>query len=155
MRNLLVLTAALMASGIGLSAEGNALQLPGGPNTSTRLAQPSQYYPPSVYRPYGYYPSVVPPPSGAVINQAPIADGTYVPPPPVTAPVTQEPVVVPAAPAAAATAQAPVVAAPAPVIAQPVIVAPPRPASCGEFRFWNGFACVDARFNTPYLGPRY
>jgi hypothetical protein len=31
---------------------------------------------------------------------------------------------------------------------------PPRPSSCGEFRFWNGQACVDARYNTPYLGPR-
>jgi hypothetical protein len=30
---------------------------------------------------------------------------------------------------------------------------PLRPASCGEFHFWDGAACVDARFNKPYLGP--
>ncbi|MGH6734675.1 MAG: hypothetical protein ACRECX_01145 [Methyloceanibacter sp.] len=35
-----------------------------------------------------------------------------------------------------------------------VIVVPIRPLSCGEFRYWNGTACVDARYNTPYLGPR-
>lgn len=35
-----------------------------------------------------------------------------------------------------------------------VIVAPLRPASCGEYRYWNGVACVDARYNDPYLGPR-
>jgi hypothetical protein len=28
-----------------------------------------------------------------------------------------------------------------------------RPASCGEFHFWDGERCVDARFNKPYLGP--
>jgi len=36
----------------------------------------------------------------------------------------------------------------------PVVVVPVRPASCGEFRYWNGVACVDARYNDPYLGPR-
>jgi hypothetical protein len=35
-----------------------------------------------------------------------------------------------------------------------VIIVPLRPASCGEFRYWNGTACVDARYNTPYLGPK-
>ncbi len=35
-----------------------------------------------------------------------------------------------------------------------VIIAPARPASCGQFRFWNGEACVDARYYDPYLGPR-
>ena len=44
---------------------------------------------------------------------------------------------------------------PAAVIEQPVIVLPPpRPASCGEYRYWNGQYCVDARYNRPYLGPR-
>lgn len=45
---------------------------------------------------------------------------------------------------------------PGAVVVQPevIIVPPPRPASCGEFRFWNGVACVDARYNKPYLGPR-
>jgi len=35
-----------------------------------------------------------------------------------------------------------------------VVLPPPRPASCGEYRYWNGQFCVDARYNTPYLGPR-
>jgi hypothetical protein len=39
----------------------------------------------------------------------------------------------------------------APVI---VVLPPPRPLSCGEYRYWNGTACVDARYTTPYLGPR-
>lgn len=55
------------------------------------------------------------------------------------------PVVVPAVPAAPS-----VVPEGPPVIA----VVPLRPVSCGEFRYWNGTACVDARYNTPYLGPR-
>lgn len=37
----------------------------------------------------------------------------------------------------------------------PVIaIVPVRPMSCGEFRYWNGSACVDARHNNPYTGPR-
>lgn len=51
------------------------------------------------------------------------------------------------------------------VVPVPVPVAPPalnppivtevplRPASCGEYHYWDGAACVDARFNKPYLGP--
>ena len=35
-----------------------------------------------------------------------------------------------------------------------IVVRPPRPASCGEYHYWNGAACVDARYNDPYLGPR-
>ncbi len=35
-----------------------------------------------------------------------------------------------------------------------VIIVPVRPTSCGEFHFWNGEACVDARFNDPYIGPK-
>lgn len=38
--------------------------------------------------------------------------------------------------------------------ANPVIVVPVRPLSCGEFHYWNGTACVDARYNDPYLGPK-
>jgi hypothetical protein len=30
-----------------------------------------------------------------------------------------------------------------------------RPTSCGEFRYWNGVRCVDARDNPPDLGPRW
>jgi hypothetical protein len=41
-----------------------------------------------------------------------------------------------------------VVAAPG----EPIILAPVRPRSCGQYRFWNGYACVDARFNDPDLG---
>lgn len=32
---------------------------------------------------------------------------------------------------------------------------PPRPASCGKYRYWDGEACVDARFRPPYVGPRW
>jgi len=35
-----------------------------------------------------------------------------------------------------------------------VVVAPLRPLSCGEYHYWNGLACVDARYNDPYLGPK-
>jgi len=50
---------------------------------------------------------------------------------------------------------APVVPEAAPVVeGAPVVVVPLRPASCGEFHYWNGVACVDARYNNPYLGPR-
>jgi len=26
--------------------------------------------------------------------------------------------------------------------------------SCGEYNYWDGERCVDARYNKPYLGPR-
>ena len=51
----------------------------------------------------------------------------------------------------------PAVPAPPAVVpgSPPVIaVVPVRPVSCGEFRDWNGTACIDARYNTPYIGPR-
>jgi hypothetical protein len=50
----------------------------------------------------------------------------------------------------------PQVAVQAPIADAPVVVVlpPPRPASCGEFHYWNGEACVDARYNNPYIGPR-
>jgi hypothetical protein len=37
----------------------------------------------------------------------------------------------------------------------PVIaIVPVRPASCGQYRYWDGARCVDARYHDPYLGPR-
>jgi hypothetical protein len=30
-----------------------------------------------------------------------------------------------------------------------------RPASCGKYRYWNGERCVDARYQPPYVGPRW
>jgi hypothetical protein len=37
----------------------------------------------------------------------------------------------------------------------PVIaIVPVRPVSCGQYRYWDGERCVDARYNNPYLGPR-
>jgi hypothetical protein len=56
----------------------------------------------------------------------------------------------------------PPVVVPAPVVPDgaavvegaPVVVVPLRPASCGEYHYWNGVACVDARYNNPYIGPR-
>lgn len=35
-----------------------------------------------------------------------------------------------------------------------VVLPPPRPLSCGEYRYWSGERCVDARYNNPYIGPR-
>jgi hypothetical protein len=35
-----------------------------------------------------------------------------------------------------------------------VAIVPVRPTSCGEYRYWDGDRCVDARYNNPYLGPR-
>src|SRR5262249_24603635 len=50
----------------------------------------------------------------------------------------------------------PPVVAPAPAVTPPVVVQqpvvvvpPPRPTSCGEFHYWNGQYCVDARYNRP------
>jgi hypothetical protein len=34
-------------------------------------------------------------------------------------------------------------------------VPPPRPSSCGRYRYWNGDRCTDARYNPPYVGPRW
>ena len=45
---------------------------------------------------------------------------------------------------------------PAEVTEHPPIIAivPVRPVSCGEYRYWDGERCVDARYNNPYVGPR-
>lgn len=32
---------------------------------------------------------------------------------------------------------------------------PPPPASCGKYRYWNGERCADARYDPPYIGPRW
>jgi hypothetical protein len=32
---------------------------------------------------------------------------------------------------------------------------PPRPVNCGEYKYWNGEYCADARYNPPYVGPRW
>jgi len=48
--------------------------------------------------------------------------------------------------------------APAPIAeyAPPVaVLIPLRPRSCGKFRYWNGEYCADARYERPYLGPRW
>ncbi len=42
----------------------------------------------------------------------------------------------------------------APLVDEEVLLVPVRPSSCGEFYYWNGEACVDARYYDPYLGPR-
>ena len=60
-----------------------------------------------------------------------------------------------AVPPAAVVVPQPAPVVPPVVVEQPVIVVPPpRPASCGEYRYWNGEYCVDARYNRPYLGRR-
>jgi hypothetical protein len=35
-----------------------------------------------------------------------------------------------------------------------IAIVPVRPASCGEYRYWDGDRCVDARYHNPYVGPR-
>lgn len=35
--------------------------------------------------------------------------------------------------------------------APPAVAVPVRPVSCGEFRYWNGERCVDARVVPPDL----
>jgi hypothetical protein len=35
-----------------------------------------------------------------------------------------------------------------------VAIVPVRPVSCGQYRYWDGERCVDARYNNPYVGPR-
>lgn len=35
-----------------------------------------------------------------------------------------------------------------------VVLPPPRPLSCGQYRYWDGDRCVDARYTDPYLGPK-
>jgi hypothetical protein len=35
------------------------------------------------------------------------------------------------------------------------ILPPPRPANCGQYRYWNGEYCADARDQPPYVGPRW
>jgi hypothetical protein len=32
---------------------------------------------------------------------------------------------------------------------------PSRPTSCGQYRYWNGEYCADARYERPYLGPKW
>ncbi len=41
---------------------------------------------------------------------------------------------------------------PAPIVE---LLPPPRPSSCGKFRYWNGDYCADARYRPPYVGPRW
>jgi hypothetical protein len=42
-----------------------------------------------------------------------------------------------------------------PALNPPIIaIVPVRPASCGQYRYWDGDRCVDARYNNPYVGPR-
>ncbi|HET7448213.1 MAG TPA: hypothetical protein VFJ49_09945 [Methyloceanibacter sp.] len=58
---------------------------------------------------------------------------------------TPAPAAVPAVPTA------PIVVPQSPPV---IAVVPVRPVSCGEFHYWSGSACVDARYNNPYIGPR-
>lgn len=53
-------------------------------------------------------------------------------------------------------------APPPPVYAPPLPYAPPaygyvpeRPSSCGQYRYWDGERCVDARRVPPYIGPKW
>ena len=44
---------------------------------------------------------------------------------------------------------------PAPALNPPIVaIVPVRPVSCGEYHYWDGERCVDARYHNPYVGPR-
>jgi hypothetical protein len=58
------------------------------------------------------------------------------------------------APSEVVVVPAPVPDGTAPVVEAAPILVPVRPLSCGQFRYWNGTQCVDARYNNPYVGPR-
>jgi len=32
---------------------------------------------------------------------------------------------------------------------------PPRRRTCGQYHYWNGYCCVDARWHKPYIGPKW
>jgi hypothetical protein len=34
------------------------------------------------------------------------------------------------------------------------ILVPLRPASCGQYHYWDGTQCLDARYHNPDLGPK-
>lgn len=57
-------------------------------------------------------------------------------------------------PGAVVVVPAPVPDAPPPVVEAAPILVPVRPLSCGQYHYWNGTQCVDARYNNPYVGPR-
>jgi hypothetical protein len=58
------------------------------------------------------------------------------------------------APGAVVVVPAPVSDAPPPAVEVAPILVPVRPLSCGQYHYWNGTQCVDARYNNPYVGPR-
>jgi hypothetical protein len=48
---------------------------------------------------------------------------------------------------------------PPPLYAPPVygwvFIPPPPPPSCGQYHYWAGDHCADARYTPPYVGPRW
>ncbi len=64
-------------------------------------------------------------------------------------------VIAPPFPPPAAYAPPPVVVGAPPYVYGWPPPPPPRPASCGQYRYWNGEFCADARFRPPYIGPRW
>jgi hypothetical protein len=36
-----------------------------------------------------------------------------------------------------------------------VFIPPPPPPSCGQYHYWAGDHCADARYSPPYVGPRW
>ncbi len=113
-------------------------------------------------------PPVVPPIAAYQLAPPPIVPptATYQLAPPPVYPVAPPPVYPVAPPPAYRVAPPAYAVAPTVVYpSAPVVVdqyAPPvygwviiRPRSCGEFRYWNGERCVDARYNPPHLGPKW
>lgn len=102
----------------------------------------AQAYPPSYYLPS---PSYAPPPP----NYMPAPN--YVVPPDYYVPRAATPYVGHYGARAAGYASPPAVeyVPPAPVLI------PLRPRSCGKYRYWTGEYCADARYERPYVGPRW
>ena len=48
---------------------------------------------------------------------------------------------------------APIIVERPPVVVVPMMP-PPRPLSCGQYKFWNGERCIDARYNPVDVGPK-
>jgi hypothetical protein len=108
---------------------------------------PGYYLPPPNYAPpssYALAPSYAAPPNYHALPSAPVP---YYAPPFFHAP---PPAGYYGAPAYGYTPPPAVSYAPP----APVLI-PLRPRSCGKYRYWNGEYCADARYERPYLGPKW
>jgi hypothetical protein len=95
------------------------------------------------YRRHGYVPGMEPDVYGPAVDESVVVDEP------------DEPVVVDES-----IVDEQVVVGDEPVVDEPVVeeeaavLVPLRPQSCGEFSYWDGADCVDARYYDPDLGPK-